>query len=82
MSKNESILIDLASNGRADSYPRLQTSSSHQLQMVQLQTPHLKDTSASLDMDTSAGSAERDLFSNMEPHLRFNSKTSSTRSKL
>ncbi|KAF9571481.1 hypothetical protein EC968_000512 [Mortierella alpina] len=75
MSKNESILIDLASNGRSDTYPSLQPSPGHQhasehlhqLQMVQLQAPRLTDGAP--EIDPHAAAASKDLFEAIEPHL-------------
>ncbi|KAF9941319.1 hypothetical protein BGZ67_005370 [Mortierella alpina] len=75
MSKNESILIDLASNGRSDTYPSLQPSAGHrhaskhlrQLQMVQLQAPRLTDGAP--EIDPYAAAASKDLFEAIEPHL-------------
>ena len=76
MSKNESILIDLASNGRSDTYPSLQPSAGHQqapkhlrqLQMVQLQAPRLTDGAP--EIDPHAAAASKDLFEAIEPHLK------------
>ncbi|KAF9915788.1 hypothetical protein BX616_005365, partial [Lobosporangium transversale] len=76
MSKNESILIDLASNGRSDSFPNLQSKSSYQLQMAQLQSPRSKDTVES------QSELAQDLFDSMEPHLVAHRGKNTPRSKL
>ncbi|KAF8937399.1 hypothetical protein BGZ58_002762 [Dissophora ornata] len=67
MSKTESMLVDLATNGRSDSYPTLKSSSSQQIQMDQLQAPQFNEKT--FDLDAQPAPAE-DLFGSIEPHLR------------
>ncbi|KAG0306859.1 hypothetical protein BGZ98_001556, partial [Dissophora globulifera] len=79
MTKQETILLDLASNGRADTYPSLTSSSSRALQVAQLQAPHLHDVDYDLDAPRAP---THDLFGSIEPHIKMNhTKTPVSRSK-
>ncbi|KAF9182012.1 hypothetical protein BGZ51_005016 [Haplosporangium sp. Z 767] len=86
MHKTEAILFDLASNGRANTYPTLNPQQhQQQLQIAQLQAPHLDNSKSNteLETDSQAQDSSRDLFETMEPNLRFKSNNGrSPRSKL
>ncbi|KAG0250001.1 hypothetical protein BG011_008731 [Mortierella polycephala] len=92
MPKTESMLFDLASNGRANSYPTLNPQQhQQQLQMAQLQAPHLNNKSynksynnAEPETDSQAqDSFKDDPFETMVPNPRYSSRNGrAPRSKL
>ncbi|KAF9115376.1 hypothetical protein BGX27_007995 [Mortierella sp. AM989] len=82
MTVTESIILNIASNGPSTT---TRSSSSHQgtqlqeIQMAELQAPQISELS--IDFDSRPASS-KDLFGDMEPHLKLNNGKASVRSKL